>query len=159
MSFADTWASADPDAVGGQAGKPPEPGEYTVALIEAKADTSKSGNAYAVLTLRDARTQHEWAVLFGFKSQGSANFAKNQIRELGVNVDAVADLAELDAALKAVVGGFFEVEVVAAADPQYDASTYIRGRATAAGQEPVSDVSSAVEPVAAGEVPTDDVPF
>ena len=160
MTFADTWQSADPDAVGGQPDKPPAPGEYLVTLIDGKAGTSKKGNAYTVLTFRDERSQHEWPVLFGFKSQAQANFAKNQIRELGVDVDAVADLDELDQALKAVVGSYYDVEVEAASDPQYDDSTYIRGRA---GSAPPSDVEQTAEipgtePAAAG-VDTDDVPF
>ena len=156
--FTDTWQSADPDAVGGQPDKPPAPGEYLGTLIDAKAGTSKKGNAYAVRTLRDER---EWPVLFGFKSQAQANFAKNQIRELGVDVDAVADLDELDQALKAVVGSYYDVEVEAASDPQYDDSTYIRGKA---GSAPPSDVPSdasipGTEPPAAGDLDTEEVPF
>lgn len=162
MTFTDTWTNADPDAIGGQPDKPPAPGPYLVTLIDGKAGTSKKGNAYAVLTLRDERSQHEWPVLFGFKSQAQANFAKNQIRELGIDVDAVADLDELDQAIKACVGSYYDVEVEAASDPQYDDSTYIRGKA---GSAPPSDVPAdaaipgAETATAAAGVDTDDVPF
>lgn len=162
MSFEDTWANADPDAVGGESGKPPAPGEYVVTLKSARAGMSKADNAYAAITFEDLRTQHEWDVLFGFKTQGSANFAKNQFRELGIDVDQVTDLDALDTALKAKAGTYYEVEVVESKNPAYDASTYIRGVAQAgAPPTPESDVPSDVgpEPVAAGGIDTDDVPF
>lgn len=161
MSFEDTWGNADPDAVGGESGKPPAPGTYIVAMKDARAGTSKAGNAYAVISLVDLRTQHEWDVLFGFKTQGAANFAKNQIRELGVNVDSVADLDGLDTALKEKAGTYYEVEVVAPSDPKYDASTYIRGVAEAAPPPAQSDIPSDAgpAPVAAGAIDTEEVPF
>lgn len=159
MTFETTWANADPDAVGGQPDKPPAPGEYLVTLTSAKAGTSKAGNAYAVLELRDERTQHEWPVLFGFKTQAAANFAKNQIRELGVDVDRVAGLDELSDALRACVGSYYDVEVVASQDAKYDDSTYIRGKA--GGTAPVSDVPADLppEPVPPSGGDDDDVPF
>lgn len=157
MNFEDTWATADPDAVGGESGKPPEPGEYIVTLKGGRAGISKKGNAYAALTLSDLRTGHDWDVLYGFGTQSQANFAKNQIRELGIPVDRVADLDGLDAALKERAGTYYEVEVVAASDPQYDASTYIRGVATDAG--PPTDVPAEVGAPAAPPADTDDVPF
>lgn len=160
-SFEDTWGNADPDAVGGESGKPPEPGEYIVTLKAARAGESKAGNAYAAITVSDLRTGHEWDVLFGFKTQGSANFAKNQIRELGVNVDEVVGLDGLDSALKEKAGTYYEVEVVAANDPKYDASTYVRGVAEAAPPAAQSDIPSDAgpAPVAAGAIDTEEVPF
>lgn len=157
--FDQMWGNADPDAVGGESGKPPEPGEYIVSLQSARAGESKAGNAYAAITVRDLRTGHEWDVLFGFKTQGAANFAKNQIRELGVNVDQVTGLDGLDAALKEKAGTYYEVEVVASKDPAYDASTYIRGVATDAG--PATDVPAEPvgAPVTADGIDTDGVPF
>ena len=159
MSFEDTWATADPDAVGGESGKPPEPGDYIIVLKSGRAGISKKNKAYAAITISDLRTGHEWDVLYGFGTQGAANFAKNQIRELGIPVDQVADLDSLDAALKEKAGTYYEVEVVAPSKPEYDASTYIRGVATDAGPAQ-SDVPA--EPVGApatAPVDTDDVPF
>lgn len=158
MSFEDTWNNADPDAVGGDSGKPPEPGEYIVTLKGGRAGISKKGNAYAALTLSDLRTGHEWDVLYGFGTQAQANFAKNQIRELGIDVDAVTGLDGLDAALKEKAGTYYEVEVVAPSKPEYDASTYIRGVADAG---PVSDVPAEPvgAPVVADGIDTEDVPF
>jgi len=159
MSFEDTWGNADPDAVGGESGKPPEPGEYIVTLKSGRAGVSAKGNAYAAITISDLRTGHEWDVLYGFKTQGAANFAKNQIRELGIPVDQVADLDSLDTALKERAGTYYEVEVVAPSKPEYDASTYIRGVATNAG--PPTDVPAEPvgAPVTADGVDTEDVPF
>lgn len=158
MSFEDTWGNADPDAVGGESGKPPEPGDYIIVLKSGRAGISKKNKAYAAITISDLRTGHEWDVLYGFGTQGAANFAKNQIRELGIPVDQVADLDSLDTALKEKAGTYYEVEVVAASDPKYDASTYIRGVATDAG--PVqSDVPSDAAVPTAGPVDTDSVPF
>jgi len=159
MSFEDTWGNADPDAVGGESGKPPEPGEYIVTLKSGRAGVSAKGNAYAAITISDLRTGHEWDVLYGFKTQGAANFAKNQIRELGIPVDQVADLDSLDTALKGKAGTYYEVEVVAPSKPEYDASTYIRGVATNAG--PPTDVPAEPvgAPVTADGVDTEDVPF
>lgn len=159
MSFEDTWGNADPDAVGGESGKPPEPGEYIVTLKSGRAGISKKDKAYAAITISDLRTGHEWDVLYGFKTQGAANFAKNQIRELGIPVDQVADLDSLDTALKGKAGTYYEVEVVAPSKPEYDASTYIRGVATNAG--PPTDVPAEPvgAPVTADGVDTEDVPF
>jgi len=159
MSFEDTWGNADPDAVGGESGKPPEPGEYIVTLKSGRAGVSAKGNAYAAITISDLRTGHEWDVLYGFKTQGAANFAKNQIRGLGIPVDQVADLDSLDTALKGKAGTYYEVEVVAPSKPEYDASTYIRGVATNAG--PPTDVPAEPvgAPVTADGVDTEDVPF
>lgn len=157
-SFEDTWATADPDAVGGESGKPPEPGEYIVTLKSGRAGISKKDKAYAAITVSDLRTGHEWDVLYGFGTQGAANFAKNQIRELGIPVDQVADLDSLDTALKEKAGTYYEVEVVAPTKPEYDASTYIRGVATDAGPAQSDVPSDAAVPTAA-PVDTDSVPF
>lgn len=159
MSFEDTWGNADPDAVGGESGKPPEPGEYIVTLKSGRAGISKKNKAYAAITISDLRTGHEWDVLYGFGTQGAANFAKNQIRELGIPVDQVADLDSLDTALKEKAGTYYEVEVVAPSKPEYDASTYIRGVATDAG--PATDVPAdpVGAPATADGIDTEDVPF
>jgi hypothetical protein len=113
MSFTNTWASATVEEQGGN--DAPAPGLYTVAVVDAKAFTSKKGDDWVIIELRGldgASTDHEWPLLLGFKSQEQANFTKRACRDLGVDVDNVTGLEALDEALKAAcVGRYFNVEV------------------------------------------------
>lgn len=148
MTFDQAWKNADPDAVGSDTGEPPEPGTYTAALMNAEAFLSKAKEAWVKLVWKIEAG--DWTVLLGFKSQGQANFAKNQIRELGVDVDGVSDLDELNAALTGVEGSFFDVEVVQNGEYR---NTYVRGKA------PESSVPSLDAAITSGQIPTEDVPF
>jgi hypothetical protein len=113
MSFDDTWASAtvedQPDRT-----QPPEPGLYTVAIQDAKAITSEAGEDWVIIELEGidgAAPNTEWSVLQGFKSPQQAGFTKRVCRDLGVDIDAVGSLDELDTALKPIVGRYFTVQV------------------------------------------------
>jgi len=150
MNFGALWQNANPDAVGGE-NEPPEDGRYQVALIEAGAAISKREKPYQKMVWRRLEDKHEWTVIHGFASEGSANMAKREARAIGVNVDEVTSLEELDAGLKAQVGGYFIVDVQRSGD---FTNTYVSGTLT--GEVPME----APEPVAATTPGNDDgVPF
>lgn len=152
MSFDSTWSTADPDAVGNiDNAEPPEPGVYDVTLIGAGAFTSKKQEDWVKLLWRRMPDGHEWPVLLGFASEKGANFTKRECRELGVNVDTVGSLDELDTAVKAYVGHYYTVEVVQNGEFR---NTYLRGR--------MSDVPADTSDFAPAAVsgPVDDtIPF
>jgi hypothetical protein len=154
MSFDSTWPTADPDAVGNvDNGEPPEPGFYDVVLIDASALTSKKNEDWVILKWQILGTDHDWPQVLGFRSEAAANFTKREVRELGVNVDQIGSLDELDTALRTQVAKFFRVEVVQNGDFR---NTYIRGAANSTSDIPVDPGDFA--PVTAG-VPDEDIPF
>jgi len=153
MNFGALWQNANPDAVG-ENNEPPEPGRYDVALAGAGAWIAKSsGNPTMKLTWRRVEDGYEWDDIYGFKTEGAANYSKKVAREVGVDVDAVADLDQLDSALKAVVGGFFIVDVQQNGDRR---NTYVAGTLT--GDVPIdtSDMQPTPIPAAVGD---NSIPF
>lgn len=110
MGFADTWSDADPDGNNDSA-NPPREGLFDVALVGARAFESKKGEDTVVLEFQTVDKQHQWSSLHGFKTPQAAGFTKGACQKIGVDVESVSSLEELDAALKAFVGGFYEVEV------------------------------------------------
>lgn len=108
MSFEDTWANASVDQTDDNS--PPD-GMYDAALVDAGAFTSKQGNDVAKLEFQTVDKQYDWTMILGFGSPKQAGFSKATCMKIGVNVESVSSLDELDEALKAQVGGFFEVTV------------------------------------------------
>lgn len=159
MSFSSTWPTATADAPAG--GDAPDPGLYTVAVIDAKAFTSKKGDDWVVVELRaigGPAADHEWPLLLGFKSQEQANFTKRACRDLGVDVDNIAGLDELDGALKqTAVGRYFNVEVKQNGEFR---NTYLQGPAEGV-QGDLDDAGPASAPNGGGEglADDDDIPF
>jgi hypothetical protein len=146
VSFTETWSKATVD--GTENTSPPPEGLYEVALTGASAFTSKKGTEIVKLEFRVMSAQengHEWTEIRSFGSQGAANAAKATCFRLGVDVDQVTSLDELDTELKGRTGRYYEAKVVR--NGEY-LNTYIEGDATPAGQEP-----------AAGPANDDDVPF
>lgn len=149
MTFTDTWTNADPDATGG--GDPPEDGTHDVVLNDAGAFLSKEKQEpWVKLSFRRLTDDHEWDVIQGFKSQKQANFSKKTCQLIGVDVDAVGDLDELDKALRERCGNYFTVEVKTNGD---FVNTYVQEGAPAPDFVP-PPVAAAAEPVA-----DDDIPF
>jgi hypothetical protein len=151
MGFDDTWADADPDQGGND--NPPDDGIHDVALVDARAFTSKGGDDTVVFEWRTVDGDYSWSQVCGFKSPKAAGFTKGQCITAGVDVDSVGSLDELDAALKECVAGFYEVEVQRNGE---FVNTYIRG-----GQKPsqpdVPADTAGLQPAAASK--DDDVPF
>jgi hypothetical protein len=146
VSFSETWEKATVD--GTENTSPPPEGEYEVALISASAFTSKKGTEIVKRELRVVSPQqqgHEWTEIRSFGTQGAANAAKATCFRLGVDVDAVSSLEELDVELKALGGRYYEAKVVR--NGEY-LNTYIEGDAT-----PVADFQPAPVPA------DDDIPF
>lgn len=155
-SFDEMWRQADPDAIGGDDSNPPEPGVYTATLLDAGAFFSKVGDAIQKMRWGCVESPNEWTVIYGFKTQGAASFAKREARAVGVSVDAVSSIEELNMALQTYKGAYFEVEVTRNGD---FLNTYIRGPVQAGS--PLASVPAqqpAAQPTGA-HIPTDDVPF
>jgi hypothetical protein len=113
VSFTDTWQKATID--GSDNTSPPPEGKYEVALIDASAFVSKKGTEIAKLEFRVVSVNeqgHEWVEIRSFATQGAANAAKATCHRLGVEVDQVGSLEELDGALKSCVGSYYAVNVV-----------------------------------------------
>ena len=154
-SFASTWPSATvaPDGTA-ESNPPPEPGEYEVSVQNAKAFTSKAGNEVMVIELRDLATGYVWPVLNGFKSDKQTEVAKSFAARLGVSVDEVASLEELDYALKLVIGSYFRVAVVQ--NGQY-LNTYVNERLASVALP--SDVPEGDVPTHATDADDTPIPF
>jgi hypothetical protein len=150
MSFADTWEKATVD---GENASPPPEGTYEIVLIGASAFTSKKGSEIVKLELRvvsSTEQWHEWTEIRSFGSQGAANAAKATCFRIGVDVDNVSSLDELDTELKTHVGTYYSVNVVRNGEYM---NTYFEEATQAA------DVPAPSEPGSAQPIEDDDVPF
>jgi hypothetical protein len=87
------------------------------------------------------------------QDEEAAGVAKSFSQSLGVDVESVTGIEELNEALKPHVGSYYSVDVV---QKGQWFNTYVTGRLD--GSTPVSDVPSDNVP-AHGPVDTSDVPF
>lgn len=152
--FDQTWGSANPDAKGDN--EPPEPGTYDVALTDAAAWVAKSGKTVMKLSYAVMPDGQQWTAIFGFASQKAANVAKGQARDLGVDIDNVHGLDELDGALKALIGGYFTVDVQQNGD---FVNTYVKGRMLGSDIPDVPVPEMAPAATASGGDDDADIPF
>lgn len=155
MGFDDTWADATPDMTGSD-DAPPD-GKHDAALIDAGAFTSKNGNDVVKLEFQTVDRQFQWSAIYGFNSVKAAGFTKGQCQVVGVNIDQVGSLDELDQALKDHVAGFYEVEVERNGDY---VNTYVRdgGKPAVVSDVPADTSDLAPVPAAAGNS-DEDLPF
>ena len=153
MSFSENWSKATVD--GSENTSPPPEGTYEVALVQASAFTSKKGAEIVKLEFRVVSVKeqgHEWTEIRSFASQGAANAAKATCFRLGVDVETVATLEELDSELKACAGRYYEVTVKR--NGEY-LNTYVEDVVTpSGGTPPAGDFQPAPVPLL-----DDDVPF
>jgi hypothetical protein len=155
MSFSETWASApvedQPDRT-----QLPEPGLYTVAVQDAKALTSEAGEDWVIIELKGidgAAAEHQWSVVQGFRTPQAAGFTKRVCRDLGVDIDAVGSLDQLDTALKeTAVGKYFTVQVKQKGEYR---NTYFQGQVRS--DEKLPDEQRAAASATNGN--DDDIPF
>lgn len=113
MSFTENWSKATID--GTENTSPPPEGKYEVALTDASAFVSKKGSEIVKLELRVVSVNeqgHEWVEIRSFATQGAANAAKATCHRLGIDVESVSSLDELDTELKTCVGRYYAVNVV-----------------------------------------------
>lgn len=153
MSFEETWETASINESNDD-WTPPE-GVYVATLTRSEAFTSKDGKELIILNFRS--DLGEWAALFGFGSDKATAFTKTQCARLGVKVNKVHSLYELDSALGEVVGNQYTVEVVK--NGKYT-NTYVQGEKS--GE---SEGGLAVDATVNGAAPSstftssDDIPF
>jgi hypothetical protein len=159
MSFQDTWHDATVDDQPDRT-QPPAPGNgYTVAVRDAKAINSKAGDDWVIIELEGvtgAASEHQWSVLRGFKSPQQAGFTKRVCRDLGVDIDAVTSLDELDQALKPIIGQYFTVDVVQNGEYR---NTYFRGTAGPPEQEQLPAAAVGGGPGSATNEDGESIPF
>lgn len=150
---ASVWQTADPDAPL-DSNDPPEPGEYTVVIAGARAFQSSKGNDIVIVEWNITNgplTAYQWPDIYSFKNEGSVKAAKGMCARIGVDVEAIGSLEDLDARLHQRIGEYFTVEVKQ--NGQFR-NTYVTGRPVGA----LSDIPNdgAFEPVPAND---DDIPF
>lgn len=154
MTFpTDQWqsASVDTDDSNNEA---PDPGaegraSFDIELTEAKAFVSKAGNAVIVLEMKvcgGPMDTYTWSELRGLKSEGQVKAAKATCSRLGVDVDSVFGLEDIEAQLKACVGNYYEIEVVQNGEWR---NVYVQGRSGGFTAAPPADVPSKDEAAAA----------
>lgn len=114
MTFEQQWANASADENPPSNMDPPGEGAFQVALTAAKALVSKKGNEVVILELRAVGPPsdgYEWTHFLRFEPQGVANIAKRTCHLIGVAVDAVESLDDLNEALQEHVGNYYDIEV------------------------------------------------
>lgn len=151
---AGAWQSADPNAEQ-EDNDPPVPGTYDVVVSDARAFTSSKGNDVLILNwtiTTGPQTGYSWSDVRGFKTEGAIKAAKALCTSLGVDVDGIGALEDLDAAVKQQLGEYFRVEV--AQNGSYR-NVYIKGKPEGT---PVSDVPGEFPAAAAAAAAADEEP-
>lgn len=156
------WHDADPDAPL-ESNDPPKPGEYEVVIAGARAFTSSKGNDIAIVEWNITAgplTGYQWPDIYTFKNEGSIKAAKGMCARIGVDVEQVGALEDLDAALNARVGEYFRVKVVQNGNFR---STYVLGRANEQlaprGSDFPDDGAFQSAGAGGGAQETEDIPF
>lgn len=168
MSFpTDAWNAASVDQQDGN-NEAPDPGmdgkaSFDVLLDDARAFTSKAGNAVIVLDLRvmgGPMDSYQWAELRGLKTDGQIKAAKATCARMGISVDEVTGLEDLDAQLKECKGRYYEIEVVQNGEYR---NVYFQGPASATPASDVPNNLPSTEEVAAARAAAygddEDIPF
>jgi len=129
-------------------GEPPPPGSYTAELTNSGAFTSKAGEDWCKFTFRIAdgnQAGHEWDLIQTLEDKPALSITYRQLKAIGVDLDGVASLDELEGAISAYEGRRYLVEV--SRNGQYT-NTNIKGE----------DTQTAL-PIAAGARTAPDVPI
>lgn len=159
MSFDDNWQHAK---VGESDGTldPPDEGDFEVRLVDARAFTSKAGKDIVVLEVRvvdgGPHNDYQWTELRNFASQGAANAAKTTCDRIGVDVENIASLDDLDEALKQRIGDHCEVTVKR--NGEY-LNTYFNEAVPRPESGPAVPIASGGEPMGGNTQDDEDIPF
>jgi hypothetical protein len=108
------WAATTADSENEDNVTPPV-GTYIVRIADARSGTSRKGEQYYALDLKDDANGHKWMIYKAFTKngqphEGSIKSAKITLRQLGLEV---ASPAHLEAVLKQAVGRYYAVDVKA----------------------------------------------
>lgn len=146
----------NPDATVGNDGndlEPPADGTYGgCTLRDAGAFTAKSGKDFVKFEW-ETTAGYRWTVLQGFKSDAQTAVTWSEVSKLGINPVAITDLDQLDKALKAYVGGYYDIAVKTNGNFR---NSYVNGPSV--GSNPVvQQTSAAASP--ATTPPADDMPW
>lgn len=135
--------------------EPPADGPHkSCTLRDAGAFTAKSGQDWVKLEWENA-DGYQWTVLQGFKSEGQTAVTWSEVGKLGINPVEIADLDQLDKALKAYVGGYYDIAVKTNGNFR---NSYVNGPSV--GSNPVvQQTSAAASPAATPPANTDDMPW
>lgn len=157
MSFdPSAWSAASTE--GPEGGEAPPPGLYEVSIETAEVFQAKSSGddfirmAYKVMV--GPLTGHEWSEVRGLTPK-AVPVQKAHCKKLGIDVDKVGSLDDLDAALRGVVGGYASVKVKK--NGQYLNTDVVARHSGPVGSDVPSTVGAgAPAPPAEGD---DDIPF
>lgn len=163
MSFAPYDPDKHDNPNGGNDLEPPADGTHTgCTLTDAAAFTAKSsGKTFAKFVWRNT-DDYEWTVLQGFSDDNDQVNAITWgvIQKLGINPVDVHDLDQLDAALKAQIGSYYDLGVKTNGKFR---NTYVNGPSVGDNpkvQEQIANGSQPAAVPAGGGVPDDDdIPF
>lgn len=102
-------------ATGADLGQPPPPGFYLADLVDGGAFTSRQEVDWAKMTFSVASGHlqgHQWDVLYPLEDDHPRfPIAARELVAIGVDLDRVADLGELEDAIRGRAGRRFEIEV------------------------------------------------
>jgi hypothetical protein len=109
-----TWAATSADSQSEDNVTPPV-GTYIVRIADVRSGTSKKGEQYYAVDLRDDANGHKWMIYKAFTKngqphEGSIKSAKITLRQLGLEVQSPSHLEQV---LKTIVGRYYAVDVVA----------------------------------------------
>ena len=135
--------------------EPPPDGTYGgCTLRDAGAFTAKSSGKDFVKFEWETTDGYRWTVLQGFKSDAQTAVTWSEVSKLGINPTEIADLDQLDRALKACVGGYYDI--VVKTNGQFR-NSYVNGPSV--GSNPVVQQTSAAASAATSPASTDDMPW
>jgi hypothetical protein len=108
------WAATTADSQNEDNVTPPV-GTYIVRIADVRSGTSKKGEQYYALDLKDDANGHKWMIYKAFTKngqphEGSIKSAKITLRQLGLEVQSPA---HLEAVLKQIIGRYYAVDVKA----------------------------------------------
>lgn len=158
---AGAWQNTPTDQNGDRNPPPSPDGTYEVILKDGKAITANSGDDYVILTLEVASGDqggYTWDELRSFKSDGARGATKTTLSRLGIDVDSLTCLEDIDQAVKDKIGTWYTVDIRQNPKDERYRNVYVNGTVEPKGTDvPAPDPA---EFAATGAPANDDnVPF
>jgi Protein of unknown function (DUF669) len=164
---AGAWQNTPTDQNGDRNPPPSPDGTYEVILKDGKAFTANSGDDYVVLTFEVStgdQAGYAWDELRSFKSDGARGVTKTTLSRLGIDVDSLTALDDIDQAVKGKVGDWFTVDVKQNPKDDRYRNVYVNGPSTPVAATdvpaPTEQFATAGAPASPATEPAeDDIPF
>jgi hypothetical protein len=150
------WAATTADSQNEDNVTPPI-GVYVVRIADARSGTSKKGEQYFAVDLRDDGNGHKWMIYKAFTKngqphEGSIKSAKITLRQLGLEVASPTHLA---AVLPQIVGRYYSVEVKASDKiNQLTGAPYLNTDVVGVASAPAANVAQPAQNMAVNVAPS-----